>query len=230
MRCQSSSLLWASCRLGKLRKLNTFGDIGGPGMVTDNPTLGCLPPPQPGYHWIYWVGPFIGSLMAVGFYLLLKSLDFSSVVFGQDADHELTEAERKVAEERHAVGAGLFKRAGRHLVVFHGKGGQGGSKASLVPFDANNPEMANAIRQGQASILDPSDAERGLLGDAAAPPPGATIPEGGRANGVPNAKVELDNGVPSMRPEAQDVGGLQMPGTTSAGLARLGVARNILSS
>ncbi|PWN22151.1 aquaporin-like protein, partial [Microstroma glucosiphilum] len=44
----------------------------------------------PGYHWIYWIGPLFGSLMAVGFYLLLKAFDYTSVVFGQDADHELT--------------------------------------------------------------------------------------------------------------------------------------------
>lgn len=40
----------------------------------------------PGYHWIYYVGPFIGSLIATLFYALLKAFDYTSVVLGQDSD------------------------------------------------------------------------------------------------------------------------------------------------
>jgi hypothetical protein len=29
----------------------------------------------PGYHWIYWVGPFLGSLLAVGFYKVVRILE-----------------------------------------------------------------------------------------------------------------------------------------------------------
>ena len=32
-----------------------------------------------GYHWIYWVGPLLGSLLATGFYQLMKALDYESV-------------------------------------------------------------------------------------------------------------------------------------------------------
>lgn len=42
----------------------------------------------PGYHWIYWVGPFIGSLIATLFYSLLKAFDYTSVVLGQDSSDE----------------------------------------------------------------------------------------------------------------------------------------------
>jgi hypothetical protein len=41
----------------------------------------------PGYHWIYYVGPFIGSLIATGIYALLKAFDYTSVVLGQDSDN-----------------------------------------------------------------------------------------------------------------------------------------------
>src|SRR5450756_470887 len=27
-------------------------------------------------HWIYWVGPFVGSVLAVGFYQLMKGLEY----------------------------------------------------------------------------------------------------------------------------------------------------------
>lgn len=42
----------------------------------------------PGYHWIYWIGPLIGSLLATFIYSLLKTFDYGSVVLGQDADSE----------------------------------------------------------------------------------------------------------------------------------------------
>jgi len=32
----------------------------------------------PGYHWIYWLGPFLGSLVAVLFYRLIKVLEFET--------------------------------------------------------------------------------------------------------------------------------------------------------
>lgn len=41
----------------------------------------------PGYHWIYYVGPFLGSLLATGIYALLKAFDYTSVVLGQDSDN-----------------------------------------------------------------------------------------------------------------------------------------------
>ena len=41
-----------------------------------------------GYHWIYWVGPGLGSLVAVGFYKLVKGLEYETVNPGQDATHE----------------------------------------------------------------------------------------------------------------------------------------------
>ncbi|KZF19231.1 aquaporin-like protein, partial [Xylona heveae TC161] len=32
----------------------------------------------PVYHWIYWVGPGLGSLLACGFYKMLKSLEYET--------------------------------------------------------------------------------------------------------------------------------------------------------
>ena len=42
----------------------------------------------PGYHWIYWVGPFLGALLAVGFYKMVKGLEYETVNPGQDSDRE----------------------------------------------------------------------------------------------------------------------------------------------
>lgn len=38
----------------------------------------------PGYHWIYWVGPLLGSLLASGFYGFLSLFDWQGVNPGQD--------------------------------------------------------------------------------------------------------------------------------------------------
>ncbi|EFR01215.1 aquaporin-1 [Nannizzia gypsea CBS 118893] len=40
----------------------------------------------PGYHWIYWVGPLLGSLLATGFYQALNYLRYQNVNPGQDFD------------------------------------------------------------------------------------------------------------------------------------------------
>ncbi|CDR39718.1 CYFA0S03e06436g1_1 [Cyberlindnera fabianii] len=40
----------------------------------------------PNYHWIYWVGPLLGSLISAALWHLLKFLDYETCNPGQDAD------------------------------------------------------------------------------------------------------------------------------------------------
>lgn len=40
----------------------------------------------PGEHWIYWVGPFLGALIASGFYWFIKGIEFQTANPGQDFD------------------------------------------------------------------------------------------------------------------------------------------------
>ncbi|EME86968.1 uncharacterized protein MYCFIDRAFT_120962, partial [Pseudocercospora fijiensis CIRAD86] len=43
----------------------------------------------PGYHWLYWVGPALGALVAVGFYRFVKILEYETANPGQDFnEHE----------------------------------------------------------------------------------------------------------------------------------------------
>jgi aquaporin related protein len=39
-----------------------------------------------GYHWIYWLGPFMGALLSFGVYSLFKWLEYWTANPGQDAD------------------------------------------------------------------------------------------------------------------------------------------------
>lgn len=42
----------------------------------------------PGYHWIYWVGSFLGALVAVPFYRLTRNLENIIRDLGEDEEHE----------------------------------------------------------------------------------------------------------------------------------------------
>ena len=42
------------------------------------------------YHWIYWVGPGLGSLLAAGFYKFIKRLEYETANPGQDFDENET--------------------------------------------------------------------------------------------------------------------------------------------
>ena len=46
----------------------------------------------PGYHWIYWVGPLLGSLLASGFYHLLCLVRWENINPGQDYNEWETKA------------------------------------------------------------------------------------------------------------------------------------------
>ena len=38
-----------------------------------------------GYHWIYWVGPILGALLASSFYMFIKALEYETVNPEQDS-------------------------------------------------------------------------------------------------------------------------------------------------
>lgn len=47
------------------------------------------------YHWIYWVGPILGSILSAGFYKTFKVLEYETANPGQDMDHAASVQKRK---------------------------------------------------------------------------------------------------------------------------------------
>jgi len=58
---------------GSLNPARSFG----PDVVTGN---------FDGHHWIYWLGPALGAILAVLFYRFIKMLEYETANPGADAD------------------------------------------------------------------------------------------------------------------------------------------------
>ncbi|PSN70206.1 aquaporin-like protein [Corynespora cassiicola Philippines] len=58
-----------------------------------------------GYHWIYWIGPLLGAIVAVLFYRLIKILEYETANPGADSDGQegrYNDSGEYDAESRHA--------------------------------------------------------------------------------------------------------------------------------
>ena len=62
-----------------------------------------------GYHWIYWVGPGLGSLLATAFYKIIKVLEYETVNPGQDGNGKLV---RQQTFDLHPSGSVLPQHTG----------------------------------------------------------------------------------------------------------------------
>ncbi|UZJ55025.1 hypothetical protein CBS101457_004345 [Exobasidium rhododendri] len=191
--CHLFGIVWTGCGMNPARAF-------GPSVISGT---------FPSYHWIYWVGPIFGSLLAVGFYLLLKACDYTLVVAGQDDDHEDPESQRR------AVGADLVRLAAGKVVVFHHKeeilseksdniGCNETANVPVIPFDPTNAAVREAVQGGHATIVD--------LGMT-------TLQTGDEAsnNGAVSAMLNRRGSAFSMRSQGQDVGAMLPPGTEASG-------------
>jgi aquaporin related protein len=59
-----------------------------------------------GYHWIYWLGPMLGSLVAAGFYKFIKALEYETANPDQDADYKGEKPDHRGRSETSPVSHG----------------------------------------------------------------------------------------------------------------------------
>ncbi|KAF1964810.1 aquaporin-like protein [Bimuria novae-zelandiae CBS 107.79] len=52
-----------------------------------------------GYHWIYWIGPLLGAIIAVLFYRMIKALEYETANPGADSDGRDVVYEERYTEE-----------------------------------------------------------------------------------------------------------------------------------
>lgn len=57
----------------------------------------------PGYHWIYWVGPLLGSLLASAFYHLLIFVRWEKINPGQDFNEWEANERKGSASSEHTM-------------------------------------------------------------------------------------------------------------------------------
>lgn len=202
----------------------------------------------PGYHWIYWVGPLIGSLIATFFYSLLKAFNYSDVVLGQDSDNENASPRMPVASRVWHASMG-YTRDQRSAMLASG----------MRPDELERAEvnMVNAIRTGSGppgsgtSRMSESTLAPTQLGSNMYP---ATVPNGRQKDGSlfqTGQKSEVNNqnpllpthnngsaglppgstvpgadppapSLPLMTAAAQERGGLGAPGAHASGLTMIG--------
>jgi len=68
-----------------------------------------------GYHWIYWVGPLLGAVLAVLLYRLLKLLEYQTAL--PDADGDGRRVVHYDHEGHHGVGHHTVGHDGQHETV-----------------------------------------------------------------------------------------------------------------
>jgi aquaporin related protein len=139
----------------------------------------------PGYHWIYWLGPFLGSLLAVLFYRLIKMLEYETANPGQDFNKQ--EAEVFTFDEDNAItGTDVLPPTAEDMRVLSrpssdhdrvpGSGGRqemamngvlrSSTSSSKPPLSAGLPEITHVStgQGGTGAYAAGPDAERGELG------------------------------------------------------------------
>ena len=79
------------------------------------------------YHWIYWLGPILGSLLASGFYMFIKALEYETVNPEQDATGEVghvfdpeTGKEKRVGSDLHTSRHGQVSAANTGTPIMNG--------------------------------------------------------------------------------------------------------------
>jgi aquaporin rerated protein, other eukaryote len=98
------------------------------------------------YHWIYWVGPILGSLLASGFYMFIKALEYETV----NPDSDASGAEGRAFDP--STGTEKKVENGLHM----SRNGQ------VSAADAGTPGMQNGTTEDARRYTNGPDLEAGV--------------------------------------------------------------------
>lgn len=146
-------------------------------------TLGSLNPARsfgpcvalrtfPGYHWIYWLGPALGSILAVLFYRLIKILEYETANPGQDFD-QAEDAVFNFDEDNAATGNDVLPPTADDMRVLS----QSSRDHDQIPGDGGRTSttIADVMRSSSNSSKPPQSSGRDYVADH----PNATTGQGG---------------------------------------------------
>jgi len=94
----------------------------------------------PGYHWIYWLGPFLGSLLAVIFYRVIKMLEYETANPGQDFNAHEADA-FSFDEENAATASDVMPPTGEEMRMKSNFSGSDTMSGSGGRFDTSIADM-----------------------------------------------------------------------------------------
>ena len=108
----------------------------------------------PGYHYIYWFGPIMGTLLAWCMYKVVKSVEYQTVNPGQDFDdheaahfHPPDDPESKEQVEMPNVAAIEAREAVEEAVRIASRSSGGGSREREYRYDGIDHQMSGDPRR-----------------------------------------------------------------------------------
>lgn len=231
--CQLFGTLWTGCGMNPARTL-------GPSVVSGR---------WPGYTWIYYVGPFVGSLIATMFYALLKAFDYTSVVLGQDSDDASASPNTKGSPlpTSNFWHPGLgYTRQQRTAMLASGMHPSDIERAEADMVNAHAAQMTTSPRPSDATLINMTPERNGqisnsVLANKSEKPPARkgtkthkfTGTATDTATGQPMQGSTGRGGKPdpnasTMQPAMQDSGGMAAPGAHTAGISTVPIVKKIL--
>lgn len=126
----------------------------------------------PGYHWIYWLGPALGSILAVLFYRLIKILEYETANPGQDFN-QAEDAVFDFDEDNAATGNDVLPPTADDMRVLSQKS----RDHDQIPGEGGrtNVTIADVMRSSSNSSKPPQSAGRDYVADH----PNVTTGQGG---------------------------------------------------
>lgn len=127
----------------------------------------------PSYHWIYWVGPGLGSVIAATFYHLVRVLEYETANPGQDFNEK--EMDRfEFDEENAATGADVVRPEPAPVISPSGTGYLGSASNQINPMSHTSMDLHQPVSNVDMPGKAPARVERASV----SPPPDGS-PQGG---------------------------------------------------